>query len=270
VAPTRRTVGALTAVAAIVLGAVGVAVALTVVGSSGESGALRLHGVPPRTAELSVTINTSQNLMVTGETAIDFRRERLEADFSIPAVFNYLAVTAVLADDHAYLTTSNLQSSLRRPWVAIAHPTPDLHGLAVAMAHFSPRYFEDHLTGPGVFTVVRHGATHTYSLTKVGPFPGLTLIPSAPRSATVTVSVTVASEHQVSDIFVRVVAPKFSATVDFRVVAYNAPVAIRVPPDARVTPLPSSVWRKVLDGRLSLLTVLTESGIRSLTGSEPT
>jgi hypothetical protein len=260
---SRRALGATVAVVAVVLTTVGVALAATDPNPTGASDrSLALHGRVPRTAQLSFEADTGQGLDVTGIAGIDFRRQRAELSVSIPAVVSELIVTVVVADDHIYLTTQNLQTVARRPWVGAAYPTPDFARLAQIAADFRPEVTELSRLGP--VSVRHHDPYTTYRVTKTGTIriPGA---PSdVPSSGTITIAVTTASEHQVSALDVAARHGRSHASAHIDVLAYNAPVHVGVPPPGRVRELAPSTVAELIAGRLSILELLSPDGLAKL------
>jgi hypothetical protein len=259
---SRRTLGIAVAVIAVALSVVGVSLAATDPNPTGASdSSLALHGQPPRTAQVSIEVDTGQGIAVTGIAGIDFRRQRAEMAVSIPAFVSELVVTVVIASDHVYLTTQNLQSVLRRPWVAVAYPTPDFASLAQTVADFRPHRLELAKLGP--LLISHHGPYTTYRATRAGTvtLPGAK---GGARTGTVTVAVTTASQDQVSSVSVAARSGADTASAHLDVLAYNAPVHVAVPPRRLVEELPPSVTAGLISGRISFLELLSPDGIAQL------
>jgi hypothetical protein len=223
---------------------------------------LALHGQPPRTAHLAVTIDTGQGYQLRGLAAINFQTGQAKMAVSVPVLFSQVTVAAVIADDHVYVTTPNLQSALDKPWVSIPLATPDLSKLALTMAAFTPDEFV--LKKLGTVVVVKNGPFTTYSASQVMPLPPTNTSVHLPGSVRVSIAVRTGSNDQISDLWLRVRSGRSHMTIALHVLNYNQPVAITVPPASETQPLPSSTVGSIASGQTPISQLLTPQGIASL------
>ena len=250
------------AVVALCLTVFGVVYAATDSNPTGASdSALNYHG-RIRTVQMALTIDTGQRYQLNGTIDANIDSGRWRATVSVPLFFSTATVTAILANDHAYVTSPSVPASLGKQWLSVPFQTPDVIALASTLADFRTNLFCLNAIGP--VKVTTSGPYTTYTVT--GSVPKNTcfvpaIIASIPR---VTVSVTLARKGQVaSATIVAGVAPA-QIRVHLEVLSYNSPVVIRVPPANQVQPLPAGALQRILSGQTPITKLLTPAGVKSL------
>jgi hypothetical protein len=255
---STRSVVAVVTIAVLVLGVIGVVVALVEQHSNESNASLQLHGRPPRTANLSYTLDTGSRYHVDGTIDINFtpavNRVRLVAN--IPLVFSTDQITALMAKDQILLSTPAIQQS-PRPWIGVPAQTPDLSSLAQVFADPSNSALLSHVF-MGDVTTTHHGSLTTYSVTHLYPLtPTIGTHEQRPPIGTkVTYAITVEGANQIADISIVATVDGMIDRADLHVNSYNRPTLIPVPPASQVRVVSYHYIAELLSGKIPITSLL--------------
>ena len=253
------------AVVALSLTALGVVVAAVDNNPSGVSdAALALHGKAPHTAKIALTIDTSQQYQVTGTLDVNFDHNSFAGTLAIPTIFSTTHVSVVLFRHHLYAGIPALASIEKAPWISFPSSL-DLFGYGYALAKL--KLDLPFLRALGPYTTTHQGPFTTYHFHGLKlPLPGInTKSTTFPRSARVSLDVTMASEGQVSSVVATVVAGAIHFKVTAQILSYNQPVKISAPPANMVQKSPSGLFGSRSGSQTNPITqLLTPAGIVAL------
>jgi hypothetical protein len=206
---------------------------------------LLLHGFPPTSAVLNLTI-TTPNITISGDCGVNFATDAVLCD--IPTSGVDLALRWV--DGHIYLHSQSLSGK----WIRLNAPAVNLYGLSLEMV--KPDIALLDASQRDVVTHVGWRTTHTYRIANSSV--------ATSTSGPVTLTITTGSEGQVEDASLSGVSNGISTVIVATVKSYNQPVVIHAPPrrDTRAaTPQEIAALLKLLPGSSTLPLNLTGAGI---------
>ncbi len=256
--------GSLLGVVALGLTVLGVSFALTDSNSSGASdAALALHNRNPTSAQIDLTISTGQRYDVSGTADFNFVRGTAQLTLAVPTVFSTTTVRAVLANHHVYVGSSALDSLTKKSWIAVSiSPAFELFSiegelvktrLDLPLLRLLPglnQFHTEKTTHDGPFTTFTFSNRH-FPLTSTSSTSSAGSL--VPRTANVTLAVTVASAGQLSELKLSANSSTLSVSVDAKVLSYNSPVTISVPRADQVQPFNSALARQLFNSKNSPL-----------------
>jgi hypothetical protein len=225
-----------------------VALALTVIGvviaatnsatGTRVSDPLALHGYPPKSAELLVTLTGGSSIGVSANVNVNFVTNRVDAIVNFPVVISNASVEIRLADHRLYARSANVSSG---PWLSTSVTAPSLFGASLE------------LTRPDISLITgfnkkveRSNYATTYVFTRNGvAVSNLLGTSSTTQIGAVRWTISVGSEGEVTKSALRVTSGSSVTALSVTVLSYNKSAGIAVPAAKNVKPLSASVIQKL-------------------------
>jgi len=229
-----------------------VALALTVTGvviaatdsnpSSLAKDPLLLHGYPPKTANLLVTLSTGASFGLSANVAVNFDASTVDATVQFPLVVTTAAVELRLLNKHLYARSADVSSG---PWLSLAYKTPALFGVALEMTKPDIKL----ITGFTTESITKSGYSTTYTFYR-DHVALQSLLGSSKSTSTlgsIRWSITVGGGGEVTQSTIRTTSKKSSTTLSVTVLSYNKPVKVVAPSGKNVTPISSAALGHLLN-----------------------
>ena len=89
-----------------------------------------MHGIPPRSASLLVTVSNGQSYTVSATINANFDTSRAEAIVQFPLLFSQTSVELRLIGDHVYAEAADISSG---KWLEIDEQPPSFFGIALEL-----------------------------------------------------------------------------------------------------------------------------------------
>jgi len=243
---SSQRVGALAlAAVALALSIFGVVLAATDSNPAGISDrAVALNGYPPKTVDMQLTITSNGGSSILADAKIDFQKQFMHISMDIPSAFSSTPVEIVVTNSDLYVGSQGLVSLAGKPWISEALTTnPPFFGLSLEM------------TKPDVALVTSYRrllTQHDGELTTYNFGRAMVLRPltngqiKKPVSGSMNFSITTGKEGQVTAANVTFSSPSHSISVTSRILSYNQPVKVKMPPASQVASnqqtLITSLW----------------------------
>jgi hypothetical protein len=254
----KRIMGLALAIVALALTVTGVVIAATDSNPGGVAkDPLALHGYPPSSADLAVTVSTGSNVSVTATVNVNFKTGRIAALVHFPLVITTASENLIFADNKLYARSAEVANG---PWLEAKVSTPNLFGASLELT--KPDI--DLITGFHK-AVSTSGYLTTYVFTR-NDVPLTSVVGSATaysKLGFVRWTITVGSEGEVEASTVLEKTPHATTTLNVTVLSYNQAARIDVPSAASSQPLSNSMLAKLLK-TVNFSSVLIPSGVRSL------
>jgi hypothetical protein len=234
-AVSKRTPAVLLAAVASALTITGVVLAATDSNPSGVTrDPLALHGYPPRSADLAVTVSTGQSYSVQANVNINFNTNDIEATLQVPLVFSGVSIDARFLHHHLYATSTNLSSVIGSKWLSTKETLPSLYGLSLEMTKPDISL----ITGFSHKTVTKSGYFTTYDFSRDNVAVTSLGAKSAklPGVGSVNWSITTGAEGEVTQSTLTISKKSSEAILSVTVLSYNKPARITAPPANEVKP----------------------------------
>ena len=231
------------ATVALVLTVTGVVLAATDNNPGGAAkDTLTLHGFPPHTAQLLVTVSTGQNYSLSATVGLDFATDNVQATVRFPMVFSVSSVDLRLVDGHLYAGPAAATSG---PYLSVPMKQPGLFGLSLELTKPDIAL----ISGFSHETRTQHGYVTTYDFQRdsvaVAHGWGSAIQPASLGSLNWRIDL--GSEGQVIASTMRIRSGRATTTVSVTVLSYNKHLTITAPPAQEVKPMSSSVLRQLLN-----------------------
>ena len=231
------------AVVALALTVTGVVIAATDSNTSSlAKDPLVLHGYPPRTANLLVTVSTGAPFGISANVAVNFNANRVDAIVRFPLVVTTAAVELRLLRRHLYARSADVSNG---PWLSLAYKAPALFGVALEMTKPDIKL----ITGFTTESITKSGYSTTYTFYR-DHVALQSLLGSSKASSTLGSlrwSITVGSGGEVTQSTIHTKSKKSSTTLSVTVLSYNQPVKVVVPSAKDVTPISSFAIGRLLN-----------------------
>ncbi|HVB19202.1 MAG TPA: hypothetical protein VNE22_02850 [Acidimicrobiales bacterium] len=128
---SKRVGGLLIAAVAFALTVTGVVVAATDSNPLGISkDPLALHGFPPKTADVALSLRSGSGVGLSAQLQIDFAKGRVEAHVQFPVIFTSVNEELRLVGGHLYVRGSNVAQG---PWLGVPLKAPNFFGVSLEM-----------------------------------------------------------------------------------------------------------------------------------------
>jgi hypothetical protein len=221
------------------------ATALTVFGvayaaTNNESGApakdpLQLHGYPPKTASLLVTVTTGQSYSVTADVNVNFSASTAEAIIHFPLLFSVASVDLRLVGSHVYAAPADVSSGA---WLTFPIKPPAFFGLSLEMTKPDIGFIK----GFTHETTTTSGYSTTYDFSRKGVALRNVLGPSTNSVVlgSLNLSITEGSQGEFSAGIMTMKSAHAYTKITMQVLSYNQPVRIALPPAHDVKPVVGS------------------------------
>ena len=248
----KRSAALILAIVATGLTIFGVVVAATDPNPSGvATDPLALNGYPPTSANLSVTVSSSQSFDVTATVAVNFQEATAEAQVNLPAEFTAASIDARLVDGQLYLRSADVTSG---SWQSTPVKVPTLFGLSLELVR--P---DLNLISGFSETKSTNGYATTYVFTKHDVAVSNIATTSTSKVGEVVWSITVGKQGEVTGSNLVVSTKHDTTTVNVQVLSYNQPVHVEAPPANQVQVMTPATRREFLRPLRSLSFVVPQS-----------
>ncbi len=244
-ASSQRVGAVALAAVALALSIFGVVLAATDSNPAGTSSqALALNGYPPKTVDMQLTITSNGGSSLLADAKIDFQKQLMQISMDVPSAFSSTPVEIVLTNSDLYVGSQGLVSLAGKPWISEAlSSSPPFFGLSLEM------------TKPDVALITSYrrlltqydGEFTTYNFGR-----GMVLRPltngqiKKPLAGSMNFSITTGKEGQVTSANVTFSSPSQSISVTSKILSYNQPVEVAIPPASQVASnqhtLITSLW----------------------------
>jgi hypothetical protein len=193
---------------------------------------LALHGRPPHSVELAVTLRTGSSLQATGTLTINALTSAVSGRLEIPITTAPTTIDVRALKDRLYLTSPNLADATGPVWYSEHVSFPALGGFA----HYLVRPDAAILTLLAGATPSHHDGTTTYRFERRHVTLGrLGATHSTALTGELDVRLTLGRQGEVTDVWLSVNSTTQRTSLDLRVLSYNQPAAVAAPPASRST-----------------------------------
>lgn len=214
---------------------------------------LSLHGKPPKTAALTMSMTGGDGVAITGAMNVDFVHSRVDGTINIPVAIVMARLNIRAMNGTIYLGSSAFNSMAKAQWLRASMGKFDLTGLALEM---SKPEFDLLQQGLGKPTITHEGdvTVRTFDV------PTGALAGSGLGAQGLMVAFRTGSEGQVLSLTVSMGAGKQSFVLTLSVASYNVPVSITAPNPRTVQPLTSDILSQVGGSNPLLKQLLSSAG----------
>jgi len=223
---SRRLAGWVVALLATTLTVTGIAFAASDP-SPGGYASLMLHGHPPRTATMHLTLDAGGKYQMTGVGSIDFVHNSFDAQMTIPFMFYSAHVEVRFVNGYFYLGNAGLAGlggASGKTWMRV-NTTPstlDLTGLSIEMVNPAlsfPKSMRDVVTSENGMTI------HTFTSSS----KAVSLLGGNGSAMNGALRVALAPAGELAGMTLNISTPKAHAGVAMVVDGYNGAVHISAP-----------------------------------------
>jgi hypothetical protein len=217
-----------------------------------------LHGYPPKTADLLVTISTGQSYTLSANVNVNFTTSTVDAIVHFPLVFSVTSVDLRLVGKHVYAQAADISSGT---WLAFPVRPPAFFGLSLEVTKPDISFIK----GLKETSVIKSGYQTTYNYSRDGV--ALQNILGAARNDVVLGSLKLSVTEGSGQEFVGGAMVMKSAhamtKVTVQVLSYNQPAHIVAPPASDVTTKIGSTLPKLFESS-SITSILIPKNFTSL------
>lgn len=212
----NKSYGIALALVALALTIAGVVLAATDPNPSGiAKDSLALHGVPPSSASLLVTVSNGQSYDVSATIDANFTTSRANAIVQLPLLLTQTSVDLRLIGDHIYVAAADISSG---KWLEIKYRPPSFFGIALELTQPAPDLrlingFQHESTTKSGYSTTFDFSSNNVAVTNVLDSPRKTVLGSLNITVTTGASgevtgatMTTRSRHDISVITVRVLS----------------------------------------------------------------
>ena len=206
---------------------------------------LALHGYPPKTASLQITVSTGQAYNLTANVDINFRKNQVQAQLLVPLLFSATAVDLRLVHGDLYVGSPNLSSIFGASWIKTPVSSPSLFGLSLELTKPDISL----ISGFNKMATTKNGYLTTYHFKRdnvVLTAPSKSPI-KMPASATVKISITVGGEGEFTAATVSETSKTSTLKLTLNVLSYNQATHIVAPPASDVKAVSGAAVKKLLN-----------------------
>lgn len=226
----KRSAGIALAVFATALTVFGVTYAATDSNSSGVAkDPFVLHGYPPKSADLLVTISTGQAYTLSANVNVNFNTSSVEAVVHFPLVFSVTSVDLRLVGKRVYAQAADISSGT---WLAFPIHPPAFFGLSLEMTKpdisFIKGLKETSVTKSGYET------TYNYSRDNVALRNLVGVAKNAVVLGSLKLSVSEGASQEFTGGVMTMKSAHASTKVTVQVLSYNQPASIAAPSPSNV------------------------------------
>jgi hypothetical protein len=232
----KRSAGIALAAFASALTIFGVVYAATDANSTGVAkDPFALHGYPPKSADLLVTVSTGQSYTLSANVNVNFTTSAAEAVVHFPLVFSVTSVDLRLVGKHIYAEAADISSG---NWLAFSVQPPAFFGLSLEVTKPDISFIK----GLKETSVTKNGyqTTHTYSRNDVALRNILGSAKNAVVLGSLKLSVTEGSNQEFTGGSMTMKSAHAMTKVTVQVLSYNKPAVIAAPPAHDVKTVVSS------------------------------
>jgi hypothetical protein len=221
--------------------------------------ALVLHGIPPRSASLLVTVSNGQSYSVSATINANFDTSRAEAIVQFPLLFSQTSVELRLIGDHVYAEAADISSG---KWLEVDENPPSFFGIALELTQPASdlrqvRSFQHQSTTKSGYSTTYDFSSGDVALTNVLGSPKKTVL------GTLDVTVTTGASGEVTGATMTSRTRHDMSKVNVQVLSYNKRTDIAQPSPSDVNPLKVGSLRQLFS-TTSFATLLLPANITSL------
>jgi hypothetical protein len=256
----KKSSGLALAALALALTIMGVVLAATDPNPSGiAKDSLVLHGVPPRSANLLVTVSNGQSYTVSATITANFDTSRVEAIVQFPLLFAQTSVDLRLVGDHLYAEAADVSSG---KWLEVNASAPPFFGIALELTQPAPdlnlikSFDHESVTTSGYFT------TYDFSSRNVA----LSNVLGTPRKivlGSLDITITTGSSGEVTGATMTSRSRHDMSKITVQVLSYDKPARIDAPRASDVNSLKVASIRQLF-ASTSIATLLLPDNLPSL------
>jgi len=218
---------------------------------------LALYGYPPHSANLALSLSTSSGLGLNATLTVNFLDNRASALVSYPTVVSTSPVEITMADNRLYARSADVSSG---PWYDTPLRTPSLFGVSLELTKpdiYLISGFKESVSKSGYSTTYVFRRKHVVLSSLFGPSKRFSTLGS------VRWSITVGSQGEASASTLVIFSKHATTTLSVKVLSYNQPATIGVPPTSSLRALPLSGLERLLKSQ-DFASLLIPRGLMSL------
>ncbi|MGB8195986.1 MAG: hypothetical protein WCF25_03160 [Acidimicrobiales bacterium] len=256
----KKSYGIVLALLAFALTFMGVVLAATDQNPSGiPKDTLALHGVPPHSASVLVTVSNGQSYDVSATINVNFDTSRAEALVQFPLLFTQTSVELRLVGHHIFAEAADISSG---KWLEINENPPSFFGIALELTQPGPdlsliKGFDHVTTTKSGYATTWEFSSSDVALTNVLRSPRTTVLGS------LNVSVTTGESGEVTGASMTARSRHDMSKITVQVLSYNKRTTIVAPASNDVSSLKVGSLRALLSSA-SIATLLLPDNIASL------
>jgi hypothetical protein len=223
---------------------------------------------PPRSAEMTFTIENADGTTINGAASMDMRagRDAIDGYIEFPVVIAKAHLDLRLVDGTFYVGSPMLRTALGAKWLSNPVGSIDLAGLALEMAKPEFSLLSQGLGSRPTVTVDGDHTTRRYVTDSLG---------DQRLGRDVIIDITTGPQGQVLDATIDVQSSgkpsptsiKSSMKITMHMVSYNQPVSIVAPAARDVKPMTSQAIAGLSNGNSTLQQILSGGALSALGGS---
>lgn len=256
----KKSSGIALAIFAFALTITGVVLAATDPNPSGiAKDSLALHGVPPRSASLSMTVSNGQSYSVSATINVNIDTSRAQAIVQFPLLFSQTSVDLRLVGNHIYAEAADISSG---KWLEMNARPPSFFGFALEMTQPAPdlqliKSFHHEVVTKSGYSTTYGFSSNDVALSNVLGTPKKTVLGS------LDITITTGSDGELTGATMTSRSRHDMSKITVQVLSYNQPARIAAPLAKDVNPLRVSSLRQLFSGT-SIATLLLPDNFSSL------
>jgi hypothetical protein len=220
---------------------------------------LALHGDPPHSASVLVTVSNGQSYDVSATINVNFDTSRAEALVQFPLLFTQTSVEFRLIGDHVFAEAADISSG---KWLEIDEHPPSFFGIALELTQPGPdlkliKGFEHETTTNNGYATTYDFSSDEVALTNVLRSPRRTILGS------LDVTVTTGASGEVTGATMTSRSTHDMSKITVQVLSYNKGTAIVAPASSDVSSLKVGSIRQLFSSA-SFATLLLPENLSSL------
>lgn len=220
---------------------------------------LALHGIPPRSASLLVTVSNGQSYNVSATINANFDTSSAQAIVQFPLLFSQTSVELRLVGDHLYAEAADVSSG---KWLEIHETPPSFFGVSLELTQPAPdlqliKGFQHESETQSGYATTYDFSSDEVALTNVLASPRKTVLGS------LDITVTTGSSGEVTGATMTSRSKHDMSKVVVQVLSYNKRTVIDAPSSSDINPLKVSSLGQLFSGT-SIATLLLPENLSSL------
>jgi len=236
---SKRVGGLLIAAIAFALTVAGVVLAATDSNPLGISkDPLALHGYPPKTADVALSLQSGSGAGLTAQLQVDFAKGRVEAHVQFPIIFTAVNEELRLVGGHLYVRGASVA---RGPWLGVPLKSPNFFGVSLEMIK------PDIALITGLNKTVQHSGYETiYTFSRQAV--ALNVLGAKGRSTLGSLRWTIitGASGEVVSSSLELTSHQRTTTLSLNVLSYNQPVHVSAPAAKDVHALTKGFFTRIM------------------------
>jgi hypothetical protein len=256
----KKSYGIALAFFAFALTFMGVVLAATDSNPSGiPKDSLVLHGVPPHSASLLMTVSNGQSYTISATINVNFATSRAQAIVQFPLLFSQTSVDLRLIGNHVYAEAADISSG---KWLEMNVHPPAFFGFALEMTQPAPdlnliKSFNHKSVAKSGYSTTYDFSSNAVALSNVLGTPKKIVLGS------LDITVTTGSGGEVTSATMTSRSRHDMSKITLQVLSYNKPALIAMPSTNDINPLKISSLRQLFS-TTSIATLLLPDNFSSL------